>query len=183
MGMFVLFFGTKKKYDHIKHHTIIFGREYKVLLKKIFDGKTLPTDISIYLHRPTATDKSFAPKNCDSFYALVPVPNLKSDINWEKDVNIFKDHVIDILSKKILPNLKENIVDVFCMTPQDFRNDYLSHQGSGFSIAPYFTQSAWFRFHNKSEIIKNLFLVGAGTHPGAGIPGVLSSAKVIERMI
>ena len=154
-----------------------------MLLKKIFKGNKLPTDISIYLHRPTATDNSFAPKNCDSFYALVPVPNLKSNINWEKDANIFKEHVIDVLSKRILPNLKENIVDVFFMSPQDFSNDYLAHQGSGFSVAPYFTQSAWFRFHNKSEIIKNLYLVGAGTHPGAGIPGVLSSAKVIERII
>lgn len=182
MGLFVLFFGTKKKYENIKHHTIIFGKEYKILLKKIFRGNKLPTDISIYLHRPTATDKSFAPKNCDSFYALVPVPNLKSNINWEKDANIFKEHVIDVLSKRVLPNLKENIVDVFFMSPQDFSNDYLAHQGSGFSVAPYFTQSAWFRFHNKSEIIKNLYLVGAGTHPGAGIPGVLSSAKVIERI-
>ncbi|MAH88719.1 MAG: phytoene dehydrogenase [Pelagibacterales bacterium] len=183
MGLFVLFFGTKRKYNNIKHHTIIFGKEYKVLLEKIFNGNELPNDISIYLHRPTATDKSFAPKNCDSFYALVPVPNLKSDIDWKKNSNIFKDHIIEILSKKVLPGLKKNIVDEFFMSPQDFQNDYLSHQGSGFSVAPYFTQSAWFRFHNKSETIKNLYLVGAGTHPGAGIPGVLSSAKVIERII
>ncbi len=185
MGLFVLFFGTKIKYNNVKHHTIIFGKEYKDLLKKIFYGKTLPEDISIYLHRPTATDSTFAPNGCDSFYALVPVPNLKTgaDINWAKEGHIFKKHVIKILSKQVLLNLEENIIEDFHMSPQDFENDYLSYKGSGFSIAPLFTQSAWFRFHNKSEIIKNLYLVGAGTHPGAGIPGVLSSAKVIERMI
>ena len=183
MGLFVLFFGTKKRYENVQHHTIIFGKEYKRLLKKIFKGNELPNDISIYLHRPTATDKSFAPKNCDSFYALVPVPNLKANINWHKNGNVFKEHIIDVLSKKILFNLKDFIVDEFYMSPQDFENNYLSYQGSGFSVAPYFTQSAWFRFHNKSEIIKNLYLVGAGTHPGAGIPGVLSSAKVLDRVL
>ncbi len=183
MGLFVLFFGTKKKYNQVKHHTILFGNEYKKLLKQIFNGQTLPKDISIYLHRPTATDNSFAPKGCDSYYALVPVPNLKAKINWAKDGEHFKKLVIAALEKKILKGLKKNIVEDFYMTPLDFQNNYLSYKGSGFSIAPYFTQSAWFRFHNKSEIIKNLILVGAGTHPGAGIPGVLSSAKVMERLL
>lgn len=182
MGLFVLFFGTKKKYNKVKHHTIIFGKEYKSLLKTIFNGKKLPSDISIYLHRPTATDNSFAPKGCDSFYALVPVPNLNANINWRKEGPIFKNHVIRVLSKKLLTNLHKNIVNDFYMSPKDFEQNYLSYKGSGFSVAPLFTQSAWFRFHNKSEVIKNLYLVGAGTHPGAGIPGVLSSAKVIERL-
>jgi phytoene desaturase len=183
MGLFVLFFGTKIRYENVQHHTIIFGKEYKKLLKKIFRGNELPNDISIYLHRPTATDKSFAPKNCDSFYALVPVPNLKANINWKNKGNDFKSHIIKVLSEKVLSNLEDNIIEEFYMSPQDFQDNYLSHQGSGFSVAPYFTQSAWFRFHNKSEIIKNLYLVGAGTHPGAGIPGVLSSAKVLERVL
>ena len=183
MGLFVLFFGTKKKYDNVKHHTIIFGKEYRELLHKIFHGKSLPVDISIYLHRPTATDSTFAPQNCDSFYALVPVPNLNANINWNSEKEIFKNHIIKILSKTILKDLKNNIVETYTMSPLDFKKKYLSYRGSGFSIAPYFTQSAWFRFHNKSEAINNLFLVGAGTHPGAGIPGVLSSAKVLERMI
>jgi phytoene desaturase len=183
MGLFVLFFGTKKKYNNIKHHTILFGKEYKGLLEKIFHGNKLPDDISIYLHRPTATDSSFAPKGCDSFYALVPVPNLKSKIDWNKHGLLFKEHVISVLSNKILFDLKKYIVNDFYMSPEDFKSDYLSYQGSGFSISPLFTQSAWFRFHNKSELIHNLYLVGAGTHPGAGIPGVLSSAKVLERIV
>ena len=183
MGLFVLFFGTKKKYTNIKHHTILFGREYEKLLNKIFSINILPKDISIYLHRPTATDESFAPNQCDSYYALVPVPNLGSNINWIKDGNYFKNLVIDVLEKKLLKDLKKFIVDDFFMTPLDFKEKYLSYLGTGFSVAPYFTQSAWFRFHNKSEVIKNLILVGAGTHPGAGIPGVISSAKVIERFL
>lgn len=183
MGLFVLFFGTKRRYPFVKHHTIIFGKEFKKVLNKIFYGCDLPEDPSIYLHRPTATDKGFAPKGCDSFYALVPVPNLNANIDWKKEGDKFKKLVIKTLEKKLLNNLHNNIVDDFYMSPKDFKNKYLSEGGSGFSIAPYFTQSAWFRFHNKSEIIKNLFLVGAGTHPGAGIPGVLSSAKVIEKLI
>ena len=183
MGLFVLFFGTKKKYSEVKHHTILFGKEYKKLLTKIFNGISLPKDLSIYLHRPTATDMTFAPKNCDSYYALVPVPNLNAKIDWKKDAEFFKKLIISTLEKQVLKGLEENILETFYMTPLDFQNDYLSYKGSGFSIAPYFTQSAWFRFHNKSEIIKNLILVGAGTHPGAGIPGVLSSAKVMERLL
>ncbi len=184
MGLFVLFFGTKKKFNKIKHHTIIFGKEYFELLEKIFRKYELPKDISIYLHRPTATDASFAPKGCDSFYALVPVPNLISkSICWEKEANEFKNHVLKVLEKRLMPGLKKEIVQDFYMTPLDFKENYLSDKGAGFSLAPFFTQSAWFRFHNKSEVLKNLFLVGAGTHPGAGLPGVLSSARVLESLL
>ena len=184
MGLFVLFFGTKKKFKDIKHHSIIFGKEYFELLEKIFKRNELPKDISIYLHRPTATDSSFAPKGCDSFYALVPVPNLESkSILWEKEANNFKNHIVKVLEKKLMPGLKKEIVQEFYMTPLDFKNNYLSDEGAGFSLAPFFTQSAWFRFHNKSEVLDNLFLVGAGTHPGAGVPGVLSSAKVLESLL
>ncbi len=184
MGLFVLFFGTKKKYNDIQHHTILFGKQYYELLLKIFKKHELPSDISIYLHRPTATDVSFAPKNCDSFYALVPVPNLLAKkISWSTKAERFKSLVLNILEKKLLPGLHKELVQSFYMTPADFKEKYLSDQGAGFSLAPFFTQSAWFRFHNKSEVIKNLYLVGAGTHPGAGLPGVVSSAKVLEKLL
>ena len=183
MGLFVLFFGTSKKYDNIAHHTILFGKRFKELLTDIFKNKIISDDFSVYLHRPTATDKSFAPENKDSYYALIPVPNLSADINWDLEGINFKNKVVNFLSKTIIPKLEESIQSEFFMTPKDFENNYLSSFGTGFSIAPYFTQSAWFRFHNKSESIKNLYLVGAGSHPGAGIPGVLSSAKVVDKMI
>ena len=174
----------KDVYKNIKHHTILFGNEYYELLDKIFSSYELPKDISIYLHRPTATDKSFAPKGCDSYYALVPVPNLISrKILWSKEAKGFKKHIIKVLEKKLLPGLRQEITQSFHMSPLDFEEMYLSDAGAGFSLAPFFTQSAWFRFHNKSEILKNLYLVGAGTHPGAGLPGVISSAKVLEHLI
>ena len=183
MGLFVLFFGTDAQYPEVKHHTIWLGPRYKPLLNDIFNRKVLSEDFSLYLHRPTATDESFAPEGKDSFYALVPVPNLEGDIDWEKESVALRNRVIDALQGTILPNLKENLVHDFWMTPEDFANDYLSPAGAGFSIAPSFTQSAWFRFHNKAEGPDNLYLVGAGTHPGAGLPGVISSAKVLDNLI
>ncbi len=183
MGLFVLFFGTKKKYENVAHHTIWMTKRFKYLLNDIFKKKILPKDFSLYIHRPTATDKSFAPDGCDSFYVLCPVPNLQGKINWDKESKILKDKIINELSKTIMPNLEETITDVFWMNPKDFKNDYRSMYGSGFSIAPIFTQSAWFRYHNKDSKIKNLYFSAAGSHPGAGIPGVLSSAKVVERII
>ncbi len=183
MALFVLFFGTKKQYANIAHHTIWFGKRYKELLSEIFHGKKLPDDFSLYIHRPTATDPSFAPKDCDSFYVLSPVPNLKADIDWKVQGAEYASKIIDSLNDTILPNLKENIVESFFMTPEDFKKDYMSEHGAGFSIAPVFYQSAWFRYHNKAEGIKNLYLVGAGTHPGAGLPGVLCSAKVVDSIL
>ncbi len=184
MGLFVLFFGTRKCFNQIQHHTILFGEQYYELLVKIFKQYELPSDISIYLHRPTATDKSFAPKGCDSFYALVPVPNLISKkISWNTEAKKFKNLIIKTLEKKLMPELSKEIIQCFYMTPSDFKEKYLSDKGAGFSLAPFFTQSAWFRFHNKSEIIKNLYLAGAGTPPGAGLPGVVSSAKVLEKLL
>ena len=143
----------------------------------------LADDFSLYLHRPTATDLNFAPEGCDSFYALVPVPNLQGDIDWETQGPALRDRVMKALQETLLPNLTNHLVHDFWMTPEDFSQDYLSPAGAGFSIAPSFTQSAWFRFHNKAEGPENLYLVGAGTHPGAGLPGVLSSAKVREHLI
>ena len=183
MGMFVLFFGTKIQYPKIAHHSIWLGKRFKSLLKDIFDNKILNKDFSLYIHRPTATDKSFAPKGCDSFYVLCPVPNLQGNINWTIEGDNLKDRIVDALDTTILPKLKNNICDEFYMTPVDFKNDYRSTHGAGFSIAPNFSQSAWFRYHNKDPHIDNLFFAAAGAHPGAGIPGVLSSAKVVESLL
>ena len=183
MGLFVLYFGTTKTYPDVAHHTIWMGERYQTFLNDIFHRKVLSDDFSLYIHRPTATDKSFAPDGCDSFYVLCPVPNLKADIDWSVEATQLKSRIIKALDSTLLPGLSDCIVEDFFMTPNDFKQDYLSSYGAGFSIAPLFRQSAWFRFHNQSEIIKNLYLVGAGTHPGAGLPGVLCSAKVLDTLI
>ena len=183
MGLFVYYFGTKKTYDDIEHHTIKFGNKYKEHLEDIFDNKKLNNDISYYLHRPTATDKSMAPTGHDCFYVLVPVPNNQSNINWKIEGEKMKNLVIDKMENDLMPGLRENIVEDFYLTPDYFEKDLNTKYGSGFSIQPKFSQSAYFRFHNKSEIYDGLYFVGAGTHPGAGVPGVLSSAKVLDKII
>ena len=183
MGLFVLFFGTNRVYPKVAHHTIWMGPRYRELLNDIFNRQILADDFSIYLHRPTATDASFAPPGGDSFYALVPVPNLQADIDWTQAGPDLAERVIDALGQTTLPGLRESLVDQFHMTPVDFEDRYLSPDGAGFSVSPLFSQSAWFRFHNRGEGPSNLFLVGAGTHPGAGLPGVVSSAKVVDRLL
>lgn len=183
MGLYVLYFGTNKQYKDVAHHTILLGKRYQGLLDDIFNKKILSDDFSSYLHRPTATDSSFAPEGCDSFYVLVPVPNNLSNINWDKEGTLLQEKIIDKLHNTILPDLKTTILSPFFKTPDDFSTTYSSLHGSGFSISPKFTQSAWFRYHNKSECINNLYLCGAGTHPGAGLPGVLSSAKIVENLV
>ena len=183
MGLFVLFFGTDREYPDIAHHTIWLGQRYRELLDEIFSAKSLPEDFSLYLHRPTATDTSFAPAGCESFYVLAPVPNLNAGIDWDTQGPLLRQRIIESLSEHMLPDLEQHLVTAFYMTPEDFESDYLSVGGAGFSVAPLFTQSAWFRFHNKAEGPENLYLVGAGTHPGAGLPGVVSSAKVLDHLI
>ena len=183
MGLFVYYFGTKKTYDNVEHHTIKFGDKYKEHLNDIFNKKKLNSDISYYLHRPSATDKSMAPKDHDCFYVLVPVPNNQSKIDWKVEGDKMKDLIIDKMEKTLLPNLRKNIVEDFYLTPDYFENELNTKYGSGFSIQPKFTQSAYFRFHNKSEVCEGLYFVGAGTHPGAGVPGVLSSAKILDKII
>lgn len=183
MGLFVFYFGTTKTYPDVAHHTIWMGERYQELLADIFDHKILSDDFSLYLHRPTATDPSFAPSGCDSFYVLCPVPNLLGKIDWAKESQLLRDRIVAALSKTILPDLDNTITAEFLMTPEHFQNDYLSRYGAGFSVSPLFRQSAWFRFHNRAEGIKNLYLVGAGTHPGAGLPGVLCSAKVLDALV
>ncbi len=183
MGLFVLYFGTTTTYPDVAHHTIWMGQRYRDLLKDIFDRKVLADDFSLYLHRPTATDSSFAPPGCDSFYVLCPVPNLQGRIDWAREGPRLRDRIVTALDATILPGLRSTITADFFMTPEDFQHDYLSAYGAGFSVAPIFRQSAWFRFHNRAEGIKNLYLVGAGTHPGAGLPGVLCSAKVVGALV
>ena len=183
MGLFVYYFGTKKVYEDVEHHTIKFGNKYKEHLEDIFNKKKLNNDISYYLHRPSATDKSMAPEGNDCFYVLVPVPNNQSKIDWQTEGENMKNLVIDKMEKDLMPNLRENIVADFYLTPDYFEKELNTKFGSGFSIQPKFTQSAYFRFHNKSEIYDGLYFVGAGTHPGAGVPGVLSSAKVLDKLL
>jgi len=183
MGLFVLYFGTTRTYPDVAHHTIWMGERYRELLNDIFHRRKLSEDFSLYVHRPTATDPSFAPPGQDSFYVLCPVPNLQADIDWAIEGPRLRDRIIDALERTMLPGLKATITADFYKTPEDFRDEYRSVHGAGFSVAPIFRQSAWFRFHNRSESVRNLYLVGAGTHPGAGVPGVLCSAKVIDALI
>jgi phytoene desaturase len=183
MGLFVMYFGTTRTYPDVAHHTIWMGERYRELLEDIFHRQKLAEDFSLYVHRPTATDPSFAPAGQDSFYVLCPVPNLQAGIDWATEGPRLRDRIVDALERTMLPGLKAAITADFYKTPEDFRDEYRSVHGAGFSVAPIFRQSAWFRFHNKSESVRNLYLVGAGTHPGAGVPGVLCSAKVIDALI
>tara|TARA_B100000900_G_scaffold43061_1_gene32048 strand:+ start:1358 stop:2818 length:1461 start_codon:yes stop_codon:yes gene_type:complete len=183
MGLFVYYFGTKQIYNNVEHHTIKFGNKYQEHLDDIFHKKKLNSDISYYLHRPTATDKTMAPNGNDCFYVLVPVPNNQSKINWKIEGEKMKELVIKKMEKDLMPNLRNNIITDFYLTPDYFEKELNTKFGSGFSIQPKFTQSAYFRFHNKSEIYDGLYFVGAGTHPGAGVPGVLSSAKVLDKLL
>jgi phytoene desaturase len=183
MGLFVWYFSTKKVFADVPHHTILFGQAYREVLQSIFKSQTLNDDLSIYLHRPTATDASYAPEGHDSFYALVPVPNLKAKIDWVHEAQPFRDRLLGCLQQRILPGLSEAIVDESHVTPTYFRDELSAPHGSGFSITPKLMQSAAFRFPNRDSQINNLYFVGAGTHPGAGVPGVVTSAKVVERLM
>ena len=182
MGLFVYYFGSKKQYKDVAHHTIYFGNSYEKHLDKIFEKKILSDDISYYLHRPSATDPNMAPSGQDAFYVLVPVPNNLSNINWSNEGEKFKNLILEKMDSSVLPGIKNNVTSDFYLTPDYFEKDLATLHGSGFSIQPKFSQSAYFRFHNQSEIFKNLYFVGAGTHPGAGMPGVLSSAKVLDKL-
>lgn len=183
MSLFVIYFGTRIAYPEIRHHTIILGQRYRELLDDIFQRKFLSEDMSVYLHRPTATDPSMAPPGCDCFYVLIPVPNQASGIDWTVQAKPFRDRVMRMLHDRYLPGLLENLATERVFTPLDFETQLNSYLGSGFSFEPVLTQSAWFRPHNMSEDVRHLYFVGAGTHPGAGMPGVLSSAKIAENLI
>ncbi|MGD2007065.1 MAG: phytoene desaturase [Cellvibrionales bacterium] len=182
-GLFVWYFGTNKRYEDVPHHAVLLGPRYQGLLKDIFRHKTLSEDFSLYLHRPTATDSSLAPEGCDTFYALVPVPHLDADIHWPDRAESFQQAIAQRLENTVLPGLSDHIVTSRVLTPLDFQNRLNSFKGAGFSFEPRISQSAWFRPHNRSEDFKGLYLVGAGTHPGAGIPGVISSARVLDDVV
>jgi phytoene desaturase len=183
MGLFVWYFGTGRQWSDVPHHTILLGPRHDELLRDIFDRKILAGDFSLYLHRPTATDPSLAPPGCDGFYVLSPVPNLQGDINWSEKAEPYRAAIEKTLNEGVLPGLTGSIVTSRLMTPDDFATNYLSLHGAGFGLEPRLLQSAWFRPHNRSEELENLFLVGAGTHPGAGVPGVLSSARVLDEVV
>ena len=183
MSLFVWYFGTKKQYPQVPHHMMLLGKRYKELLDDIFKRHHLAKDFSLYLHRPTATDPSLAPDGCDTFYVLSPVPHLDSGTNWAEVAESYRQSIAKMLSETVLPGLEENLMESFVMTPQDFQDRLLSYKGAAFGLEPLLTQSAWFRPHNRSEEIDGLYMVGASTHPGAGIPGVLSSAKALDSLI
>ncbi len=184
MGLFVLYFGTRKQYPDLAHHTIVLGHRYKELVYRLFAQFELETeDLSVYLHRPTCTDPSMAPPGCESFYCLVPVPNLQSGIDYEKVGPALRDATVKYLERTCLPGLSECICEDFYVTPKHFEQNLNTLHGTGFSIQPTFSQSAYFRFHNKAPGIEGLYFVGAGTHPGAGMPGVLCSARVLEHLL
>ena len=183
MSLFVWYFGTKKKYPQVPHHMMLLGKRYKDLLNDIFKRHHLANDFSLYLHRPTATDPSLAPEGCDTFYVLSPVPHLDSGTDWSAVSESYRQSIAQMLSETVLPDLEENVIESLVMTPQDFQDRLLSYKGAAFGLEPVLTQSAWFRPHNRSEDIDGLYMVGASTHPGAGIPGVLSSAKALDSII
>jgi phytoene desaturase len=183
MGLFVWYFGTNRQWAEVPHHTILLGPRHDALLRDIFDKKILGPDFSLYLHRPTATDDSLAPPGCDGFYVLSPVPNLQGGVDWAKAAEPYRAAIEKHLNDGILPGLSESIVSSKFVTPDDFSENYLSTHGAGFGLEPRLLQSAWFRPHNKSEEVANLFLVGASTHPGAGVPGVISSARVLDEVV
>jgi len=183
MSLFVWYFGTSKRYEEVTHHTMLMGNRYESLLKDIFKKHHLPKDFSLYLHRPTATDPSMAPSGHDAFYVLSPVSHLDSGTNWPEQVESYRQSVQKMLEQTVLPNLGEHLTESFCTTPQDFQDRLLSYKGAAFGLEPLLLQSAWFRPHNISEDVAGLYMVGASTHPGAGIPGVLSSAKALDSVI
>ena len=187
MSLFVWYFGTNKQYrhdEHLKHHNIILGPRYEGLLKDIFknDGR-LADDFSLYLHMPSYTDPNMAPEGHEAFYVLSPVPNLKSGIDWRTQAEGYRDKIRDFLEANYLPGLKEHIVTEHFIDPLHFQTTLRSFQGNAFAFEPKLTQSAWFRPHNRSEEMPNLYFVGAGTHPGGGLPGVLSSSKIADDLI
>ncbi len=177
-SLFVLHFGLKGAWPGIPHHMILFGPRYEGLLRDIYDHGVLPQDFSLYLHHPTVTDPDMAPEGCSTFYALAPVPHQgKLPVDWDEVGPILAERILDEIERRLIPDIRSRITTRFHYTPQDFRHDLGAYHGSAFSLEPLLTQSAYFRVHNQDDVIRNLYFVGAGTHPGAGIPGVVGSAR------
>ena len=183
-SLFVVHFGLRGEYAHIPHHMILFGPRYDGLLKDIYNNGVLSQDFSLYLHHPTVSDPALAPEGCSTFYALAPVPHQgKLPIDWEEMGPIYRDRILAHLEERLIPGLRDKLEVVFHYAPADFTTDLNAHLGSAFSLEPLLTQSAWFRVHNRDDAIPNLYFVGAGTHPGAGIPGVVGSAKATAALM
>jgi phytoene desaturase len=177
-SLFVVHFSTSGEWPDVPHHSVLFGPRYEGLLADIYRGGGLPDDPSLYLHHPTATDPSMAPPGASTFYALAPVPHLgRGRVDWEKEGPAYARRILDILEARALPGLSSRLTGMFHFGPEEFESELNSHLGSAFSLEPVLTQSAWFRVHNRDDDVRNLYFVGAGTHPGAGIPGVVGSAK------
>lgn len=183
MSLFVWYFGTTRQYPDIPHHLMLLGPRYEGLLSDIFHKHELADDFSLYLHRPTATDPAMAPPGCDAFYVLAPVPHLDSGTDWPTRAEPYRRAIERALERSVMPGLREHIATSRVTTPLDFRDRLLSFKGAAFGLEPHLLQSAWFRPHNRSEDIDGLYMVGASTHPGAGVPGVLSSAKALDTVV
>ncbi len=185
MSLVVIYFGTKRRYldSRLDHHNIILNERYRGLLRDIFNKHRLTDDFSLYLHMPTKTDPTIAPEGCESFYVLAPVPHLDSGTDWTQAIRPFRDKVMQFLEDHYLPDLQSNIIAEHSIDPLHFQNTLNSYKGAAFSVKPSLLQSAWFRPHNRSEEFANLYFVGAGTHPGAGVPAVLSSGKIAAELI
>jgi phytoene desaturase len=184
MSLFVMCFGTRRRYEDLAHHTILLGARYRELIDEIFHGKRIPDDFSLYLHAPTRSDPSLAPPGCEAFYVLAPVPHLgQVAVDWQALAPRYGDRLLEVLEQRLLPGLRDALAVRHDITPADFASRYASYLGSAFSVAPLLTQSAWFRPHNRDPRIPGLYIVGAGTHPGAGVPGVINSAKATAALI
>jgi phytoene desaturase len=183
MGLFVSYFGTSRQYPDLAHHTIVLGPRYRGLLRDIFQRRVLADDFSLYLHAPTRSDATLAPPGHEAFYVLSPVPNNRSGVDWSARAAEYEDRILESLERRLLPGLTSAIVTRTRMTPHEFEHDLRSVDGSAFGPEPVLTQSAYFRYHNVSDDVGGLYFVGAGTHPGGGVPGVLSSAKVLDRVV
>lgn len=177
-SLFLIYFGVEGEYPELRHHSILFGPRYREHLKELYSGPNLSDDFSLYLHAPTVTDPDLAPPGCSTYYVLAPVPNLKkANIDWDEMAPKYEERILAYLEKHYMPDLKRRIVTKRTFTPFDFRDELNAHHGSAFSMEPVLWQSAYFRTHNRDDKISNLYFAGAGTHPGAGIPGVVGSGK------
>jgi phytoene desaturase len=184
MSLVVIYFGARRRWPGLAHHTVLFGPRYEALLREVFHGPRVPDDFSLYLHAPTVTDPSLAPPGCEAFYVLAPVPHLGSaPVDWQKQGDAYADRILASLESRLLPGLRESLVTRRVFTPVDFRDRLAAYQGSAFSVAPRLAQSAYFRPHNRDPEIPGLYIVGAGTHPGAGVPGVINSAKATVGLV
>lgn len=184
MSLFVVYFGLRRNHRELAHHTVLFGPRYRGLIEDVFGGRQLAEDFSLYLHAPSVTDDSLAPPDCGSYYVLAPVPHLgHAGIDWDREGPRYRDLILKHLEERCIPGLRSDLAALHHITPIDFRDELNAHLGSAFSLEPILTQSAWFRAHNRDDRIRNLYFVGAGTHPGAGVPGVVGSAKATARLI